>query len=460
MLLLLLSTHCYSSCNNGARFILLLLLTHCYSSCNNGARFTLLLLLTHCYSVRAALFKAGLSNAQTGGPITEYTGTGPNAGRYTVSHKWATDYQQVVQQLTLLRGSGVKVVYLGLPLLHMLYDPDWGAPLPVCDSGFDMRAASHGMLDAVQLEAGRQGIMVLLGTGNSHLPNEEASMVTRLNTPTVAQEWCKVCFQNQRCEEFSQSVSGMVAANGIVIEALRDPKYDRIKLMRFDQITQFRVPENGVNMYRGGGHYSAPVTDQKVALLLSTASTAYQQPRDARSESPAVCSASIFKSIATSVYQQEQSMTRSEFDRMCSTVAEQPTLEPTPMPPSAPPTTPPPTTGPTNLPTNAFDPTPSPTQQSSSNSGATETTDTGDSSGAFWTAPIADAIIEPPMPRHVKTSRRMAGYNASTDLGALQWLANQGLALIGDSPVGQLYVRLVNHLEGMTNEVTTLAHPR
>ena len=54
----------------------------------------------------------------------------------------------------------------------------------------------------------------------------------------------------------------------------------------------------------------------------------------------------------------------------------------------------------------------------------------------------------------------MAGYNASTDLGALQWLANQGLALIGDSPVGALYVRLVNHLEGMTNEVTTLAHPR
>ena len=91
-----------------------------------------------------------LNNTAGVPPLTlnrEYTVAGPNAGRYTVSHKWATDYKQVVAQLSLLLGSGVKVVYLGLPLLHMLYDPDWGGYLPVCDSGFDMRAASHGMLD-------------------------------------------------------------------------------------------------------------------------------------------------------------------------------------------------------------------------------------------------------------------------------------------------------------------------
>ena len=62
------------------------------------------------------------------------------------------------------------------------------------------------------------------------------------------------------------TIRGMVIANDLLIGLVESSGYDRLHLVRMDQITQSAPP----SLYIGGFHYRSPVLDQKLGLLIRT----------------------------------------------------------------------------------------------------------------------------------------------------------------------------------------------
>lgn len=176
---------------------------------------------------------------------------------------WNSEHTQFVEPLL----SSYKTIYFGVPLLHLLYHPQWRTA--ICYPTFDMRASLQAILLRLSKAAQALNCTVLVGTGNMYSDNEsvqtqrEIAQPERLPAPRNAS--CVSCWHKLRCEEFSQTIQGMDNANGLLADFIA--KFPRLKLLRMDEITR-RQP---VELYLGGGHYKGLVLDQKLEEIARAA---------------------------------------------------------------------------------------------------------------------------------------------------------------------------------------------
>ena len=207
------------------------------------------------------LLQLGLTDAANGMVFTRYTGIGEYDVRYLEVHDTS------VAWIKKLHESDAENVYYGVPFLHALYNPQFGNT-ELCQPDFDMRQAVRTVLSTLQETAVQLDISALVATSNTYFSFEDATNSKAIQHPDQASgqpgNRCESCWHEARCEEFSQTIAGMAAANNMLAAAIA--QFDKLQLVRMDSVTEGQ----SVDQYIGGGHYKGPVLDQKLHAMLAT----------------------------------------------------------------------------------------------------------------------------------------------------------------------------------------------
>ena len=207
----------------------------------------------------------GGEEGEGGGLISSYySGSGDQAGQYSLQYVIEEDLSY--GWLSKLSGWSGKTVYYGVPFLHALYHPEWNTT--ICNPQFDMHQAVSTVLESLQQTAAQLGLTILVGTANTYSSFEDAANSKAILHPEQLPEdrrtECESCWHEARCEEFSQTIAGMAAANNMLAATIA--QFDKLQLVRMDSVTKGQ----SVDQYIGGGHYKGPVLDQKLHAMLAT----------------------------------------------------------------------------------------------------------------------------------------------------------------------------------------------
>ena len=254
---------------------------------------------------REQMLALNLTDHSTGMAPTRYVGRGANEGlslEYVMVEELSTSWVQMMQSWD------ARVVYFGIPLLHVLYNPQWRTAM--CDESFNLREAIVTVLQQLEQAAAQLNMIVFVGTANTYSDLDDKANSKLIEQPEAILDQerkmaCTSCWHQPRCEEFSQTHQGMAAANQIVIDTIED--FAHLRILRMDQATAGQP----IEMYLGGAHYKGPVVDRKLELLLSAAML-----ENARLDLAAVaCKPEIFEMMDMD---HDGTILRSEFESVCS----------------------------------------------------------------------------------------------------------------------------------------------
>merc|ERR1712086_407083 len=221
------------------------------------------------------LYALHLTNKEVGATKDHYTGSGKHKGDYNLQYVWH-DNPALMAKVNLAQYNQ-RYVFYGAPFLHMLYNPGWNTP--ICQSSYDMKTNMQTALQQLNDLGQTSDKIILIGTGNQYSENDDVINKQQMQHPEeLAADRtgaCKSCWHSARCEQWSRTRAGMTAANKMLVELVLTPHYDALTLVdKLEDITKNAEP----GTYLGGGHYTGPIVDKKLAAMQVTAQVALQSP--------------------------------------------------------------------------------------------------------------------------------------------------------------------------------------
>ena len=224
---------------------------------------------------RAELFKLNLTSLQTNSVHTTYNPMVPgDAGGYRVFlEDTGSGYNLNGEWINTVSGWNVTYVYVGLPFLHQLWQPRDASAQECCNPTFSLASALESLMRQMQHMALQTNMTILLGTANTMSTLEGETVLDLINNPDKVdvqiREACKACFtgaHKSECRKYSYTPAGMWKLNHLSVELAK--RFDRLHVVRMDEITGWVQNMTGTSLYWGAGHYKGPVIDLKLSAML------------------------------------------------------------------------------------------------------------------------------------------------------------------------------------------------